>query len=156
MILECIRLVTQSSCDMLMYAQVLLETLRYEYTGFLEYSLGACDVKWSFTSGSALYYYIFPCTFFSKLWGCRIHLYVLLPSLCSWLSFWVSADVQLNCVKNYSVEISLIYPSILLISISLSSLLNFLHISQFLNRFLLFSRILIYQMFNWSSIYKPI
>lgn len=58
----------------------------------------------------------------------------------------LSADVRLNCVNNYSIEISLIYPFILLIS--LSSLLNFLHISQFLNQFLLFSRILMYQVFN--------
>lgn len=40
----------------------------------------------------------------------------------------LSADVQLNCVKNYSIGISLIHPSILLISISLASFLIFFYI----------------------------
>lgn len=40
----------------------------------------------------------------------------------------LSADVQLNCVKNYSIGISLMYHSILLISISLSSLLTFFYV----------------------------
>lgn len=68
----------------------------------------------------------------------------------------LSADVQLNCIKNYSIGISLLSLSILLISISLFSSLNFLHISKFFIQFLLFSRILMYQMFNWSLVYELI
>lgn len=76
---------------------------------------------------------------------------ILLPSLCCWLSFWICLLMcNWTVFKNYSIGISLIYYSILLIYISLSSLLNFLHISQFFTQFLLFIRILMYQMFNWS------
>lgn len=68
----------------------------------------------------------------------------------------LSADVQLNYVKNYSIGISLIYPSILLISISLASLLMPLHISQFFMQFLLFGRILVCVKCLGSLIYKLI
>lgn len=99
--------------------------LRYKCAGFLEYSLGTCDVKWSFTSCSALLLHLSLLLFLQAL-ELQNSLCILLPSLCCWFSLLnLSADVQLNCVKKYSIGISLIYHSILLISISLSSLLTF-------------------------------
>lgn len=73
-----------------------------------------------------LCYCIFPCFYSSRLWNFRIHCVFFCPAFAVDSAFWICLLMcNWTVLKKYSIGISLIYHSILLISISLSSLLTF-------------------------------